>query len=511
MCPTVHDKKMSLLCRITVFLLAFGVIACESPDPAPDPTPSRAPQALIVIVDGLRPEYVTPEIMPRLSELRDQGYSGLAHHAVFPTVTRVNSSSISSGSYPQSHGIMGNTMYVPTVADRVLSTGEKQDLDHMEEALEGELLTVPTLGEVMAEHDHVLFAASSGSSGSGYLMNHRLGKGGLVHFEYVLPDTLKAAVDNLIGPAPEGARQPNLHRVRYAIDAILQVGIDYLNADAMLLWVTEPDGTAHANGIGAPETIEALQGVDEEIARMLDELGNRNLLDDINIFFTSDHGFSTHTGQQSIRDLLIEKGLKASEDSRDVVLAGGAIHINEDKSTRLPQIISLLQQTEWVGPVFTRDGHDGTLPFSSVFWNHERSADILTSYNWTDAENEHGYAGEVITPGVAGHGSTSPFDIRTFFAISGPDFKQGTSSEVPSSNVDLAPTVLHLLGLSPAPTMSGRVLEEALVDGPEPGSVQVVEDPFTAETAGYQLILHRSKVGSHTYIDGTQVLRTTNN
>ena len=486
--------------RSTLLLLTLFLCACNV-----EPEPS--PRTLIVIVDGLRPEYVTSDVMPRLTAFGEHGFVGESHHAVYPTVTRVNSSSISTGSYPQTHGLTGNSMFVYAAANRVLSTGEKADLDILEAAVDGQLLTSPTLGEIMAEHGKKVFAASSGSSGSGYLMNHRQGLGGVVHYSFTVPDTLKPAVTRILGPAPTEASEPNIPRVQYAIDALLEVGIDYLNADAFLLWITEPDGTAHANGIGAPETIEALKGVDQQIGRMLDELSQRNLLGTMTIFFTSDHGFSTNIGEQSISDLLFRNGLKASPISNDVVLAGGAIHIQEDREKKMPQIIRLLQDTPWIGPVFTRDGQYGTLPFSSVFWEHERSADILAAYNWSRGINEYGYMGETMNPGVAGHGSTSPFDIQTFFAINGPEIKKGTISKVPSSNVDLAPTVLHLLGLPGGNIMDGRVLTEALITSPSPDSMKITYEVLTAETDGYTVHLDRSRVDGHWYVDGTRVER----
>ncbi len=44
----------------------------------------------------------------------------------------------------------------------------------------------------------------------------------------------------------------------------------------------------------------------------------------------------------------------------------------------------------------------------------------------------------------------------------GPSFKQGVSLDGPSGNVDLAPTVLYLLGITPDEPMDGRALTEAL-------------------------------------------------
>ena len=56
---------------------------------------AQAPRSnLLLVIDGLRPDYVTPEIMPRLHALGQRGIVFEAHHSVFPTVTRVNSSSM---------------------------------------------------------------------------------------------------------------------------------------------------------------------------------------------------------------------------------------------------------------------------------------------------------------------------------------------------------------------------------------------------------------------------------
>ena len=465
------------------------------------------PRALVIVVDGLRPDYATPDIMPRLAALRDAGFSGEQHHAVFPTVTRVNAPSIATGAYPQTHGLMGNAMYVPEAnAEQVLSTGEKASLDLMEAAYQGALLTAPTLGQILTHNGRKLFAASSGSSGSGYLMNYRPGSGGMVHMDFVLPDTLEATVTARIGIAPEEVERPFAKRVRWAIDAVLEIGIDYLHADALMLWVTEPDGSAHAHGIGSPEALAALRAVDLELGRLFDALAERGLENTLNLFITADHGFSTHTGSQSIRALLEEHALKASATSTDVVVAGGAIYVAPEFQERIPQIANRLQQTAWVGPVFSREPLPGTFPMSDIFWQHDRSADLLVSYSWSDATNEYGFAGAVTTPGVAGHGSISPFDIRTFFAMSGPLVKSNTRSRVPTGNVDIAPTVLHILGLPSAPSMDGRVLHEALKSGPAPADVLVIteEKAVRLPGRGYEQALLRSRVDGKWYVDSSR-------
>ena len=487
------------------------------------PAEAEHDRVLIVVVDGLRPDYVTDEIMPRLDALARSGVRGLAHHAVFPTVTRVNGPSIFTGRTPGHHGLLGNSVYLPEVEpSRTLNASDAADLELIERATNGELLTVPSLGELLAERGLTFFASSSGSSGSGMLMNHTGAGGGLVHHEFTIPDSLGPVVSQLLGPVPEvpeGAAA--LPLVSRAVDALLEIGVDLVDADVLAIWLTEPDGTAHRTGVGSPQTLEALAGVDAEIGRLLDGLAERGVLARTNIVVTSDHGFSQHQGETSLSALLVEAALKESQRSTDVVVAGDAIHVIEGGDARVQQIVSLLQRTESIGPVFTRGtdsssplgAYPGTVSFAAIGWDHPRSGDILTSANWSDRENEFGYPGEVLSTGTAGHGSSSPWDIRATFIAAGPGVKRQVTSRVPTGNIDLVPTAFALLGQQVPAGLDGRVLDEVLVSGPEPGSVQFEIDPVVTsveiEGAVYELTVNRTRVGSTIYFDGSEVSRTT--
>src|SRR6187551_3317195 len=95
---------------------------------------------LVIVVDGLRPDYVTHDVMPRLAQLGRRGVVFAAHHSVFPTVTRVNASSFVTGAYPESHGLMGNTIYIPKASPtKPLDTGKRENLELVERA-DGALL-----------------------------------------------------------------------------------------------------------------------------------------------------------------------------------------------------------------------------------------------------------------------------------------------------------------------------------------------------------------------------------
>jgi hypothetical protein len=62
--------------------------------------------------------------------------------------------------------------------------------------------------------------------------------------------------------------------------------------------------------------------------------------------------------------------------------------------------------------------------------------------------------------GAHGHDSSVP-SMSAIFLAAGPDVKQGTKVRS-MRNIDVAPTILQLLGVVPAPTVVGRSLSEIL-------------------------------------------------
>jgi arylsulfatase A-like enzyme len=510
---------------VAAFLIAVAASGLRAQPPAPR-------THLVIVVDGLRPDYVTEDVMPRLLRLGQRGIVFTAHHAVFPTVTRVNAASFVTGAYPEAHGLLGNEIYIPSVNPTgILDTGDRANLEAVARA-EGQLLTAPSLGEILQRAGRTLLGVSSGSTGSAFLLNHVPGNGALLHSDYTLPATLAPRVLAALGPPPPHAT-PNDAQNQRAIDAYLKFGMEQLRPDVTLMWLNDPDGTAHANGIGAALTRRSLALVDAGIGRIEDTLRAQGRLDQTNIIVTSDHGFSTHTGTLKLA-ALVEPFVRRSEGgSPDVVVAEGAIYVRSNNDpARLQAIVTALQNSAAVGAIFTRprrqfsqvaasDGAaipaaaafegvvPGTLSFDVARWNHARSGDILVSANWTRDANDAGFSGKTTQEGVAGHGTSSPYDIHNTLIAAGPDFREHASSEIPTANVDLAPTLLQLLGVPAPPSMTGRVIREALREGPVSTSVRVERRAETVKSAdgAYELTAHTSIVDGHRYLDYTEVKR----
>lgn len=154
-------------------------------------------------------------------------------------------------------------------------------------------------------------------------------------------------------------------------DALIKFGLAPDGPAVSAIWFSDPDGTAHSDGIGAESAMASIKSVDHEFGRVLEYLKNNHLNESYNIIISTDHGFVTHAGKQNITSLLIEKGLKKDQSSDDVIIAEGAICVKDHSVELIKKIVATLQELESVGPVFTKGAKendmkgwvDGTLSF----------------------------------------------------------------------------------------------------------------------------------------------------
>jgi len=479
-------------------------------------------RTLIVFFDGLRPDYITPETMPNVYAFSKRGSYGKQHHSVFPTVTRVNASSYSTGSYPATHGLMGNTIYFPEVDKKKgLNTGEASELNRVNAATHGQLLTAISLGEILQKAGSHMMVFSSGSSGQALLQNHTVSGGAVINTSMILPDSLRPILEKELGPIPP-AGDPNTARHKWVTDALIHYGLTLNGPLVSAIWFSDPDGTAHRDGIGAASSMEAIHAVDEQFGRIIADLKNKNLTANFNIIISADHGFVTHVGTEDLTGFLIKEGFKESKESEDVVVSDGAVYVKDHNEATIRKIITRLQAQDWIGAIFTKaakpgDGKgyiEGTASFDAIHWNHPtRSSDILVDYNWDARKNAAGYAGASFSKGVAGHGSFSPYEVHIALLAAGPSFKKSFESELPTSNVDIVPTILHIHHIAVPASMDGRVMTELLVEKNQQPLPTIKKDRIisSAKYDGgvYTLSVERTFLGKYKYVDYTKVTRVT--
>jgi hypothetical protein len=378
--------------------------------------PGSTNPSLVVVIEGLRPEFVNRSLMPNLYGLSKKGVRLESHHAVFPPLPTVNAASISTGSYPRNHGILGNP---------------NTDVQGM---------TAQTIGEIVAASKKKLLVLSAASEELTSLIDAKSGK--------TAPSDLSISERN-----------------SWVVDAYLE---EPTTPDIRILWLDTVEAGPSTN---PSEIVNQYKEIDVHIGR----IAKYHRKQKINLLVTSSEGEINSAAlvrktpkskpvyrnrQSIITDFLIQKGLKETSDSDDVSVVNGTfIFVKDSNLTQIRKIVAQLQRNDLVGAVLTqqiRKTHPegkalGALSFQSVFIDHDRAPDILI-------EHEPGN-NPLLIPLIA----------------MGPNIKSKRQSAVPAANSDLAPTLLFLSGIDVPDSMTGRVLHEILAEGPGPEDVEVLK------------------------------------
>lgn len=477
-------------------------------------------RTLIIMFDGLRPDYITPELMPRLFAFKNAAAYGNDHHSVFPTVTRVNAASYATGSYPVTHGLMENSLFIPQVdAAKPQNTGNATQLMKVETASGGKLLTAVSLGEILQQAGEKLFVYSSGSTGQALLQNHKV-NGVIINPDMILPASSKDEVVATVGAPPADAT-PNTARHQWVTNALCHYSLNNSGPLVSVIWFSDPDGTTHEHGIGIAIANESLKSVDTQFGRILDSMHAKGLDKNFNILVSTDHGFISYKDGEDVADFLVKNGLKENKASADVVIAGSGIYVKDHDKERIRKIVTALQRQKWVGGLFTKAAKpgskngfvEGTLSLESIYANHpERMPDIIVSENWSDLKNEYGYPGTAASTGVAGHGGSSSYEIHIPFIASGPSFKKSYTSNIPTSNIDMVPTILQLHHINIPTSMQGRVLTELMNNSNTNTNTSVKPRQVSATVkhawGSYTVTMETVEWKDHRYINFIRASRT---
>ena len=439
----------------------------------------RAEHVVLVVWDGMRPDFVTPELTPTLCGLRSNGTWFARHHSVYPTSTEVNGAALATGAYPGRSGILANNEFRPAIrANKPIGTQELEAVRTGDKLSGGKYLAVPTLAELVQRNgDRTAIAGTKAvvvlhdraertdTSPSSVLMGGD-----------TLPASLWPVLTNRFG-APPASASPNHARDEWTTRVLTGALWEKDVPKFSLLWLSEPDATQHKHAPGSKQARQAIRGSDDNLALVLRELDRRNLRDKTDIIVVSDHGFSTISANCDVGAALKRAGLKVSRSFEKtpvagdimMVINGGSVmlHVTGHSPEVIKRAVTALQGEPGTGVVFTREGLPGTFKLREAGIDAPHAPDIVVSFDWERGEldtpglmTREGVAGGQVGGGM--HTSLSPFDTHNICVASGPDFRAGFSSDIASGNVDVMPTMAWVLGIKTEKT-DGRVLKEAFI------------------------------------------------
>lgn len=420
-------------------------------------------QAILVILDGLRRDLVTPALTPNVAAFAERAESFGAYRTVFPSCTRVVSASIATGCHPARHGLQGNTMALLEEGRPVrYDAGHPDFLQHKRRST-GRSLAMPTLAERLAPHGGAVIY-SNVSPGAAYAHDpdghghvyHRAGSFGPGRRPVADARQLKISLD-VAGDAAMTAR---------FVDEII---VRRENAPALgVLWLGEPDASQHALALGSPEHLAVLRGADHNARTVIDAVAARADREDILLLVGSDHGHQTVEGVIDVEAELVKAGLKSDLASSDIVVASNGtsalIYLHPACEARREALEQYLGQADWVGRLIP------SRELASVGQAADNGLAFALSMRSGDAPNAFGIRGTSLTARRAGekvdvigagqHGGLGTCEQAPFLMAAGPGFARGITRTEPASVLDIAPTILAHLGIAAA-GLDGRQLQSA--------------------------------------------------
>jgi hypothetical protein len=160
-------------------------------------------------------------------------------------------------------------------------------------------------------------------------------------------------------------------------------------------------------------------------------------------------------------------------------------------------LVKVLQSRQEIGAIFVADRYGtlpGTLPLSAIglaadptdMASVASTPDLIVAYRWDDTASIAGVKGTEYSSVLNRRGTSggsSPGDMsRGVLVAAGPSFKKNAMVSLPSSVVDIAPTIARIMGFD-LDGVDGRVLIEALANpraGEEPAKAA---DAATVKTS----------------------------
>jgi len=520
------------LLRFSILFASWGVF-CAPASGAEEPNKSR--HVVIVVWDGMRPDFVSEQNTPALCKLAREGVTFRHHHAVYPSATMVNGTAMVTGVYPGRNGITANHVYRPDIDPHHAVDVELSPVVNKGDDLSsGKYISVPTVAELVqrAGGGTVIAAAKTvgllldrkagtnpgDGTGSEDDSGTRRAKRSLTLFAgKSVPADILSSISEKLGPFPSAHLQQDIWTTKALTDVLWKDGLPALS----VLWLGEPDLTQHESAPGAPAALAAIKSADENLAAVLAALDQGNARGTTDVFVVSDHGFSTIERSIDLRKILNDAGFTAKTEFTDepkpgdIMLAGNGgcvlFYVTGHDEKIIRRLVEFLQQSDFAGVIFTKHPMEGTFSLDQAKIANDRSPDVVMSFRWKDQKNQFGVSGMIDADwqraaGQGTHATLSPFDMHNTLIAAGPDFKHGEVDDLPSGNVDLASTILQILGIKPPQQMDGRVLSEAMVNregatAAPKSETKTVEARKDFSSGTWRQLLQISRVGSTVYLD----------
>jgi hypothetical protein len=457
------------LCCAVLLLAGLGKFPVAAQKSAPPAAGGPIRYVIIVSVDGLLPEsYIDPDAhgmkVPTLRELAKNGTASPGALSVLPAITYPAHTSIATGTYPKTHGIVANVAWDPLDKNQAGWRWYAEDIK------------VPTLWDVAREKG--LKTA---------LINWPVTVGAKA--DAVVPEYWRASTQEDMKMTRAIANPPGIFDAvvkrmpdfwkeftppditdKSATEIALHL-IETQKPNLVMLHIYEVDHWQHQKKSWSPEAIAAIENADTQIARVMASAKKAGTWEQTALVVVSDHGFVSYSKQIRPGVLLREKGLVTLDDHNRItgwkavtLSSTGTTYVYvkdpHDEATRktLRETFEPLagQPGTGVGRLLTHE------QIVAMGGDPEAYLCIEAAEGFRTAG---GYTGELISTvqsSPAGHGFPPDHkDMKASLLFYGPSIAAGKLEGV--RLIDVAPTVAGWLGLK-MNRVEGRALPVQILE-----------------------------------------------
>ena len=364
------------------------------------------PTVILISLDGFRWDYLSKTDTPNLDILVENGVISESLIPVFPSKTFPNHLSIVTGCYPENHGILSNNMY-DQEWDAEYYIGENSD---------------PVKDGRWYDAEPIWVTAE---------------KQGKLTGTYFWPGS--EAEINGTRPSYYGVYDGNISREDRVQKILEWIDLPKQSRPVfMTLYFSDVDSWGHNIGPDAIGMNSIIKEIDESIGLLVSGLNKREILDNINIIITSDHGMS---GLSRDRVIFLDDYININ-DVRMVDWSPVAMILPEDDS--IVSTYSALYDAHPQMSVFKKEDVPARLHFN----NHRRIPPIIciAADGWSisdrDYFDENPYS---FTGGTHGYEPINK-SMHGIFIASGPELKRGLTIESFSS-IHIYEVIAHILDI----------------------------------------------------------------
>ncbi|NXM30315.1 ENPP3 phosphodiesterase, partial [Oxyruncus cristatus] len=388
---------------------------CVSLETPQCPAGFDLPPLILFSMDGFRAEYLQTwsSLLPNIEKLKTCGTHSKYMRAVYPTKTFPNHYTIVTGLYPESHGIIDNSMYD-------VEMNENFSLSGMEK------------------------------------FNPSWWKGQPIWLT-AMYQNLKAGTFFWPGSdVPINGTYPNLYSLfnssviyEQRISGILKWldNTKSVRPDFYTLYIEEPDSSGHSFGPVSGGVIQALQIADQALGMLMDGLKQRNLHNCVNLIVLADHGMEkTYCKQLEYMtnyfkqvDFYMYDGPAARIRAQNVPKDYFTLKL----MTGLFALAQCKSSPQHFKPYLTPD-----LPKRLHYANNIRidKVHLLVDRQWLAVRDE-----SYTSCDGGNHGYNNEFkSMEAIFLAYGPSFKEKTEVDA-FENIEVYNLMCDLLRITPAP------------------------------------------------------------